>query len=178
MTEPSDIAEAPPPAPPDPTFSGEECQLDPRVVTLWRLQRLLNVAIIGVPMAIGLGVAVSQVGPLWLAAGLSTAFLVFRLILVAVWPTLAWRAWRYRVREHDLLLQSGVLFRRWSSVPHTRIQHVDTRQGPIERWLGLSSLAVYTAAGMSADGSIPGLAEDEAARLRDALSRRGGDDGV
>ena len=41
-----------------------------------------------------------------------------------------------------------------------------------------SRLLVFTAAGMSADGSIPGLATDDAERLRDQLSRRGGDDGV
>jgi membrane protein YdbS with pleckstrin-like domain len=55
---------------------------------------------------------------------------------------------------------------------------VDTRQGPLERVFGLSRLLVFTAAGMSADGSIPGLRTDEAERLRDLLSRRGGDDGV
>lgn len=178
MSDPLDQLPPAEPSPPDPTFAGQEQSLDPRVITHWRLQRLLNVAIVGLPMAIGIGVGLSQIAPIWLAAAASTAFLLLRLGLAVVWPTLAWRAFRFRVRDHDLLVQSGVLFRRWSSVPHTRIQHVDTRQGPIERWLGLSSLAVYTAAGMSADGIIPGLAEGDAARLRDALSRRGGDDGV
>ena len=55
---------------------------------------------------------------------------------------------------------------------------MDTQQGPIDRILGLSSLQLYTASGVSADGSIPGLAEEEAERLRDELSKRGGDDGV
>ena len=75
-------------------------------------------------------------------------------------------------------MSEGVLFRVWSSVPYTRIQHVDTRQGPIERALGLSRLLVFTASGMGADALISGLTEAEAARLRDLLSRRGGDDGV
>ena len=48
----------------------------------------------------------------------------------------------------------------------------------MERIFGLSRLLVFTAAGMSADGSIPGLRTAEAERLRDLLSRRGGDDGV
>ena len=94
------------------------------------------------------------------------------------WPTLEYDAFRYSVREDDLLVQSGVIFKRWSSIPLTRIQHVDTRQGPLERMLGMSRLLVFTAAGMSADGSIPGLATDTAEAMRDELSRRGGDDGV
>ncbi|MFT5584475.1 MAG: membrane protein YdbS with pleckstrin-like domain [Cognaticolwellia sp.] len=99
-------------------------------------------------------------------------------LLALLWPALRYQHFTYSVREHDLLVERGVLIRRKSSIPHNRIQHVDTQQGPIERALGLSSLAVYTAAGMSADGSIPGLASEQAEAIRDELSRRGGDDGV
>jgi uncharacterized protein len=70
------------------------------------------------------------------------------------------------------------VFRHSVSIPLDRVQHVDTRQGPLERAFGLSNVIVYTAAGLSADGSIPGLDEEQAAHLRDALSRRSGDDGV
>ena len=48
---------------------------------------------------------------------------------------------------------------------------------PIERLLGLSTLMLYTAAGVTPDGVIPGLEED-AQQLRDELSKREGDDGV
>ena len=154
-------------------------QLDPRVVTLWRLSRLVRLVILGLPAAAvigaGLSAALSPAG----GAAVGGAMVTYSLGMAAVWPALEYRSYRYAVREHDLLVQSGVLFRRWSAVPHSRIQHVDTRQGPLERSLGLARLLVYTAAGVSADGSIPGLAEDEAERLRDALSQKGGaDDGV
>jgi membrane protein YdbS with pleckstrin-like domain len=99
-------------------------------------------------------------------------------LMALLWPALRYQHFHYSVREHDLLVERGVLIRRKSSIPHNRIQHVDTQQGPIERALGLSSLAVYTAAGMSADGSIPGLASAQAEAIRDELARRGGDDGV
>lgn len=155
-----------------------EQPLDPRVVTLWRLGRLLGLVLFGLPMAAGVAIGVSMVAPTWLGVVLAGLVVAWRLVMAMVWPALQYRHFRYSVRDHDLLVQSGVIFRRWSSVPHNRIQHVDTRQGPLERWLGLSRLAVYTAAGMSADSSIPGLATEEAERLRDTLSRRGGDDGV
>ena len=37
---------------------------------------------------------------------------------------------------------------------------------------------LYTAAGVTPDGVIPGLAEEDAQQLRDELSKRDGDDGV
>jgi hypothetical protein len=113
-----------------------------------------------------------------LIAVLVMTLIAMNIVFALFWPALEYNAYRYMVRDQDLLVQSGVLFRRWSSIPHNRIQHVDTRQGPLERVFGLSRLLVFTAAGMSADGSIPGLRTDEAERLRDLLSRRGGDDGV
>lgn len=152
--------------------------LDHRVVTQWRLGRLFGLLVFGLPVAVAIAVGVSMVGPTWVGVLAGAALVLWRLLMAIIWPGLQYRYYRYSVREHDLLVQSGVLFRRWSSIPHNRIQHVDTRQGPLERWLGLSRLAVFTAAGMSADGSIPGLATDDAERLRDELSRRGGDDGV
>ena len=152
--------------------------LDPQAVTLWRLQRVLRLAMVGLPFAAMVGVGLATVGQTTLGVVLGGALVLFQLSTLLVWPSLEYRYFRYAVREHDLLVQSGVLYRHWSSIPHTRIQHVDTRQGPLERILGLSRLQVYTAAGMSADGSIPGLDEETAERLRDELSRRGGDDGV
>ncbi len=152
--------------------------IDPRAVTLWRVGRVIRLALIGMPFAVAVGVGVAALAnrPAGVAVGLMVV--LFNLVMVAVWPALEYRAYRYEVRDHDLLVQSGVLFRRWSSIPHHRIQHVDTRQGPLERMLGLARLQLFTAAGVSADGSIPGLDEAEAERLRDELSQRGGDDGV
>jgi membrane protein YdbS with pleckstrin-like domain len=152
--------------------------LDPRVVHLWRLQALTRLATFWLPVLL---VAAGWVGfRFGLSAGVAAAAPLVVLIAVTtlVWPSLAWRHFRYGVRDDDLLVESGVLFRHTVSIPLDRIQHVDTRQGPMERAFGLSRLVVYTAAGMSADGSIPGLDEAQADALRDTLVRRRGDDGV
>ena len=153
-------------------------QVHPRAVTLWRLGRLLRLLIVGLPVSIVVATAVGA--RLGFSAGLvvAGAMLTVQFMSALAWPSLQYEHLRYSVREHDLLVQRGVIFRHWSSVPHDRIQHVDTRQGPLERALGLATVAVYTASGVSADSMIPGLAEAEANALRDRLSRRGGDDGV
>ena len=153
-------------------------RLDPRVVHLWRLARLVRLTTFFVPVVLTAAFFGRSYlgGPAtYVVAG---CLLGFQLVMAVFWPKLEHSAYQFEVRQHDLLVQSGVLFRRWSSIPLTRIQHVDTRQGPLERLMGLAQLQVYTAAGMSADGSVPGLDQVEAERLRDALSRRGTDDGV
>ena len=160
--------------------SNSALRLDPSTVMLWRLQRLVRMMVVSIPMLIGIGfiAATSNVIPISLIVVAVMTLIAMNLVFTLFWPAFEYDAFRYAVREHDLVVQSGVIFRRWSSIPHNRIQHVDTRQGPIERIFGLSRLLVFTAAGMSADGSIPGLATADAERLRDQLSRRGGDDGV
>jgi uncharacterized protein len=152
--------------------------LDPKITFAWRIGRLFRFALLSIPMSALTFAVLFQFWNLKAAILLVSIYLVYQLGFALIWPSFEYRFFRYDVREHDLLVQQGVLFRRLSSIPHHRIQHVDTQQGPIDRLLGLSSLKLYTASGMSADGSIPGLAEEEAERLRDELSKRGGDDGV
>jgi len=158
-------------------------QLDPRVVTLWRLQGLARLVTSYVPLYLVLGwVLLARFGVL-VTVSVESVLVLLLAIHALVWPTLAFRNFTYQVREHDLLVEQGVLWRQAVCVPRHRIQHVDTRQGPLDRIAGVSRLLVYTAAGLSADGSIPGLDEAVAEKLRDELARSGGgpaagDDGV
>jgi len=59
-------------------------------------------------------------------------------------------------------------------VPYARIQHVDTRHGPLDRWLGLATVVVFTAGHRGAIIAIPALAADEAEEIRDSLAARSG----
>lgn len=82
------------------------------------------------------------------------------------------RAWAYRERDDDLLVQRGVMISRLSVVPYGRMQFIDVVAGPIERAYGLATVRMHTAAAAS-DARIPGLTQDEAARLRDHLAELG-----
>ena len=147
--------------------------LDPRVIWLWRFGRLVRFGLFWLPASLIAGGAVGGVG------GGGGGGAGAGLTIAVGWPRLAYAFWGYAVREHDLLIQQGVFWRRRSAIPLNRIQHVETRQGPFERAFGLSRVMVFTASGVAADGFIPGLATDRAESLRDELSRRGGeDDGV
>lgn len=153
--------------------------LDPRVVGLWRLQALVSLLTVLLPVLLVGGLLLaSWVGPAALVLS-GFALAVLGILQVAVWPPLAFRRFRFQVREDALWVGRGVLFRQQTIIPHARIQHVDTRQGPLERLFGLSRVMVYTASGPAPDTGIPGLDNQEARQLRDALARRGGtDDGL
>jgi membrane protein YdbS with pleckstrin-like domain len=82
------------------------------------------------------------------------------------------RAWSYAERDEDLLVSRGVLFSRLSVVPYGRMQFIDVTAGPVERSFGLATVRLHTAAAAS-DARIPGLAREEAGRLRDRLAQLG-----
>lgn len=99
------------------------------------------------------------------------AVAVAAALAVAI-PFLRYRRWRYEIRERDLFLSRGSLFFVLTLIPFDRIQYVETHQGPLDLAFGLMQLVVYTAAGRAA--RIPGLGPDEAASLREELSRVAG----
>lgn len=82
------------------------------------------------------------------------------------------RSFAYCEREHDLLVTSGILFRRTVIVPYGRMQLVDVTAGPIDRWLGITTVQLHTAAATT-DATIPGLEPEVAAAVRDRLARKG-----
>ena len=82
------------------------------------------------------------------------------------------RAIGYAERADDLLVVSGILFRRLVLVPYGRMQLVDVRRGPLERYLGLATVQLHTAAATT-DATIPGLPPAVAAHLRDELAALG-----
>ena len=82
------------------------------------------------------------------------------------------RSYGYAERADDLLVRSGIMFRRLVIVPYGRMQLVDVTAGPIDRLLGVTTVQLHTAAATT-DATIPGLEPAIAAALRDRLARQG-----
>ncbi len=78
------------------------------------------------------------------------------------------RSYGYVARTDDLLVTSGILFRRLVVVPYGRLQLVDVVAGPLDRAFGIATVRLHTAAATT-DATIPGLTPDRAAGLRDQL---------
>jgi membrane protein YdbS with pleckstrin-like domain len=135
-----------------------------------RIVRHLEVATPAFAALIALGFVAGFVS---VRAGLVGAVLV--LVAAVTADVVAQRrvgAWGYREREDDLLIRRGLLVHRLSVVPYGRMQFVDVTAGPAERSFGLATVRLHTAAAAT-DARIPGLAADEAARLRDQLASLG-----
>jgi membrane protein YdbS with pleckstrin-like domain len=82
------------------------------------------------------------------------------------------RSWGYLERDEDLIVTRGLMFRKLTVVPYGRMQFIDVTAGPVERFFGLASIQLHTAAAAT-DARIPGLENSEAERLRDRLARLG-----
>lgn len=106
--------------------------------------------------------------PFWLPviSLASGAVLVIASIGLAV---LRFRRFGYRLREKDLIVQSGLIWRTRRCVPRARIQHVDIDSGPIDRALGLVEVKLYVAGGIGAVAELPGLSPEAAEQLKEAL---------
>ena len=78
---------------------------------------------------------------------------------------------RYRFDAEGIGVTVGVLFRRESYITYTRMQDIHLSRGFIERWLGLGTVEVQTAAGSSeAEIRIEGLTKFN--EVRDFLYTR------
>jgi membrane protein YdbS with pleckstrin-like domain len=73
---------------------------------------------------------------------------------------------KYALREQDLCLQKGLIFRQLACQPILRVQHVETKRGPLTRLAGLASLQVFSAGGEYHTFEIPGLPVARAEQLR------------
>ena len=149
-------------------MKGEPAErLDPRAMTLWRITGALNM----LPLLVGAGfaaLALSRSGASRLFEVLPIlAVLVLAGVIVGVVPGLRWRRWRYEIRPDEVDLQRGIFWISRTLVPLARIQHVDTRQGPLQRRFGLSTVVLYTAAGPN---QIPELSTPVAEGARDRIA--------
>lgn len=163
VSEPADLS-----APP--TADDRPHRPDPRARTLWTISGAAGFALVSAP-----------VGILLVVAGAWPAAPVVALVAAAggAWfGRAAWRRRSWSLGGSSLELRRGVVIQRASSIPYTRIQQIDVERGPIERLLGLSQLVVRTAAATT-DGTLYGLAPDDATRIRQHLLEVAGvDDAV
>ena len=137
---------------------------------LWRM-RCAEVMVSGGLLAVAAGIGAGLVaGPA--AAVAAVAVVLYGSLAALSFVRRRFRSWAYTERDEDLIVERGVMIRRLSVVPYGRMQFVDVSAGPIDRIFRLATVKLHTAAAAS-DARIPGLEQDEAARLRDRLAALG-----
>lgn len=118
------------------------------VIGLIILTLLFNLTFILSGIALGIGIVAS-------------------FVFVYLIPKLRYRRWRYEIYEQEIYIQHGILIVTRTIIPMIRVQHVDTKQGPILKMYKLATVSISTAA---TTHEIPALVEKDASSLRDRIS--------
>lgn len=124
-------------------------QVSPRAVTLWRIQAAVTGVFLLAPPVLWWLLDRGPEPP-WRAV--ATAVAVPAALAYLVWmPRVRYRIHRWETGSDAVYTQSGWLTIERRIAPFSRIQTVDTRRGPVARWLGLAAVTATTA---SAAGPI------------------------
>jgi uncharacterized membrane protein YdbT with pleckstrin-like domain len=105
---------------------------------------------------------------------LLTYYFIHALLTLPAFPVtmivlyIKYRTMRFRFDHEGIWKRQGLLWRHETNVAYRRIQDIHLTSGIIQRWLGLATVSIQTAAGSStAEVTIDGVLEAEA--LRDFL---------
>lgn len=142
-------------------------KFDHRVMPWWRAQLVIVTLVAVVPLVV-LGVLIAP-ARLWLLIP-AAVLTVTGAILITVLPLWWHRVHRWEVTDHAVYTLTGYFWRTWRIAPLSRIQTVDTTQGPLQRSFGLSTVVVTTASSAGAV-KLVGLDKETAAELADELTR-------
>lgn len=142
--------------------------LNPRIKSVWRISDGLWIVVCFLACFVPfLVVSLAAPDASWARVVLvivAAAFVALAVLFLGVLPPIRYARWRYELTGDYLDIARGIIWRKRFIIPFIRVQNTDTRQGPILRAFGLSSVTVSTAAG---EHVIPGLGNEEAERLRD-----------
>lgn len=97
------------------------------------------------------------------------------IILSLAWLWLVFKSYAYlgyALREHDILIREGILFKSLIAVPYNRVQHCEIYQGALSRFLGLATISIHTAGGSGSELSIDGIDHDIAHHVRQLISSK------
>lgn len=159
----------PPVIPPEsPGIREPREKLDPRAKRVWVIGDLLSTVISSLVVFAVAFVArlIFDIGWGWVAAA-TGIWLVCNLAWTFLTPPIRYNQWRFEIREDEVDLLHGIIVKTRQIVPMSRIQHVDTTRGPIQRRFELASVVFHTAAGSM---TIPELSVERAAEVRDQIA--------
>lgn len=143
--------------------------VDNRLALVWMLNTII-IAVITTAVVIGAYFTLDFAKPWMLIIGLLLTLGGPLVRCVFIFRQVS--AMGYKIRPADLLIESGIMYRRTVVVPYARMQYVDVTASPLERFFGLATVTLHTASAGS-DATVPGLKRADADRLRELLSERG-----
>jgi len=86
------------------------------------------------------------------------------MILVAIWIPAAFKALEYTIDEDGVKMKGGVVWKKYVTVPYSKITNVDITRGPLQRLFNIGTIHVQTAGAAGKQGE---KAELKLAGIRD-----------
>lgn len=129
----------------------------------------VNIAVTYIITALAAGAAfyfLEETREFWLESVIAYSVL---LVLTIVIQVINYRNKGFSFREHDVIFRSGSISITTTIIPYNRVQHVAEHEGIVSRWLGLSSIEIFTAGGTGSDIRIPGLEKAHAQAVKRLL---------
>ncbi|MET3574224.1 PH domain-containing protein [Bhargavaea ullalensis] len=152
------------------TISPPEGRISKKAVKVWRLANLIGEAAILLVIAALLAAGIHfgwwrwLIITLWVVGGASVLSAIYSIFIE---PVLTQRYWRYGADDEFIKLRSGIWNVSEQTIPMTKVQVVNLKQGPLLRRYGLYSLEIET---MGSSHSVPALPEEEARTFRDRIA--------
>lgn len=150
----------------------------PRMVYVWMLKVALIPILFWLPLLVLTVLAVVPLGPEDAGTLFAELFIGIAIVVLAyAWASLFRRYYRWELRDEEVRIWRGILFRKRITIPYIRIQNVNVVRGPLLLLLGLSGVEVETAGqkGIAygfylTEGYLPGLVDGDS--LADAIIGR------
>lgn len=147
-------------------------RLDPKAMIVWRLKGVIHsfvfACIVLTYLILSSIISIIPAPPKWGFLLLIGVIFVYAIYKIAIIPALRYRYWRYEVTEEEIDLYRGIFVRSRTVIPMSRVQHVDTEDGPLFRYYQLASVNISTAATIHV---IPVLSTGVADELREKISK-------
>lgn len=149
-----------------------ENQLPESIKKVWKNASLITVFITLLAGGITAGALFyfDMLSSTWLLVlGIYFAVTVALFLLNFFLITYRYTYFRYEITAKEVIFQKGFIFRSITYVPFSRIQHIETEQGPFLRQENLMELIIHTAA---TNHHIAGLSIEEAQMIRQKLMEK------
>lgn len=141
--------------------------LDKKAIQVWQIHGGITFGLLLIINAI-FGYVVFRFEWSYVFLAISSVLIVL-IFIIQTWliPKIRYRRFKYEILDEEIYIQRGIIIVTRTLVPMTRIQHVDTTQGPVLKRYKLMTVTISTAA---TTHEIPALSEGEADGLRNEIA--------
>lgn len=144
-------------------------KISKKAITVWRIKHLINNSMI---LLVLITLLIFYYRFNWLNwIGTFLIIMIVFVILVIIYdltihPIYLQRTWRYEVDEQIIQIKFGFFNKQHTIIPLSRVEYVNTNQGPLLRKYHLASVSIGT---IASQHEIPALTEDDAQILRNKI---------